>query len=217
MSWYDPTSWGSTGKNVLNFVSPVTAFIPSTQGGVAKDTLGNNPAVDQERMRKALLQEQAQKSGGFADNAEYSYGRMGREAAAQRDYLGRLSRGEDSISAEQLRQGLQQNVSAQQSMAAGAPVRDQGVAARTAMINAGRLGSQAAGAQSLAGLQERQLANQSLANMIMTQRGQDVQAALGGRQTAVQGYGANNAGTPEKSWIEQYGPIIRDIAMMAAA
>lgn len=208
--------WGNLGLNVLNAVVPPTALIGSTQGSVARDTLGNDPGADQERMRKALLYQQAEKAGGFADTAQQGYGQLGNEAATQRDYLGRLSRGEDSVSAEQLRQGLAQNNASLQSFAAGASPRNSAMAARTAMIQSAKLGGGMAGQQALAGLQERQMAHQALANMIMTQRGQDLQAAQGGRQTAVQGYGAGNAGTPEKSWLEKYGPLIRDGASFAS-
>ena len=44
--------------------------------------------------------------------------------------------------------------------------------------------------------------------LINAQRAQDLQVALGSRNTAVTGYGAGNAGAPEKSAIEKYGPMI---------
>lgn len=212
MSWY-----GDFGKGMV-LGGPIGGAANAFTGGdLWNSTLGNDPGADAERQRKQLLYEQAMKSGGFADTAQQGYGQLGGEAAAQRDYLRRLASGQDSVSAEQLRQGLQQNVNSQVSMAAGAPVRDQAVAARTAMINAGRLGSQAAGAQSLAGLQERQMAQQGLSSMILQQRGQDLNATLGARQGAIQGYGAGNAGTPEKSWLEKYGPAIQSGASAIAA
>jgi len=217
MSWYDPTSWGGTGKNILNAVSPVTALIPSMQGSFAQGTIGNDPGAEQERMRRALLQAQGASAGQFADQAQGGYAQLGAQGQQNIAGLQRLASGQDSVSAEQLRQGLQQNVAAQQSMAAGAPVRDQAVAARMAMINASRLGSQSAGQQALAGLQERNQAQLGLTGAIQGLRGQDLNAALGGRSTAVTAYGAGNAGTPEKSWLEKYGPAIRDTASLAAS
>lgn len=166
-----------------------------------------DPGADAEKRRRELLYQQAGAAGQFADQAQQGYGQLGGEASAQRDYLRRLASGQDSISAEQLRQGLQQNQAQQMSFAAGANPQNAAGAARTAAIMMGRQGAGMAGQQAIAGLQERQAANQGLSNMILQQRGQDLNAALGSRQTATQGYGANNAGTPEKSDVEKYGPM----------
>lgn len=208
--------WGNLGKG---FVAggPVGAAANAISGGQLWDqTIGNDPGADEERMRKALLQKQAARAGGFANAGERGYTQLGNEAATQRDYLGRLSRGEDSVSALQLKQGLQRNIAENQSMAAGASPQNAAGAARLGAILSARQASGMSGAAALAGLQERQAAHQGLANMIMTQRGQDLNAALGGRQIAVQGFGANNAGDPEKSWLEKYGPLVRDVASFAA-
>lgn len=185
-------------------------------GGIKKITGMDDPGADAERMRKAMLAKQAAAAGGFADTAQAGFGQLGAEAGVQRDYLGRLSRGEDSISAEQLRQGLQRNQADQISMAAGASPANTAGAARLGAILASRQASAMSGSAALAGLQERQMAHQALANMIMQQRGQDLNAALGSRQTAVQGYGAGQQGAPEKNWLEKYGPVIRDVAGFAA-
>ncbi len=147
---------------------------------------------------------------GLASNqfAEYNQGgvqQLGGEASAQRDYLRRLASGQDSVSAEQLRQGLGQNLSAQQSYAAGASPQNAAMAARTGAMQMGRMGSGLSGQQALAGLQERQNANQQLTNAILQQRGQDMQGALGARQTAVGAYGG---GKPDQSWLEKNGPAL---------
>jgi hypothetical protein len=169
----------------------------------------NDPGADQEKERRRLLYEQAQKSGAFADRGEAGFGQLGGEASAQRDYLRRLASGQDSVSAEQLRQGLQQNLAAQSSFAAGASPRNSAMAARTAAIQSARLGAGMAGQQAIAGLQERQMAHQGLSNMILQQRGQDMNVALQGRQGANAGYGAYTTPmTPEKSDAEKYGPIV---------
>jgi len=132
---------------------------------------------------------QAQQSSNFADLSQGNFGSLGKEAGAERSYLRRLASGQDSVSAEQLRQGLQQNIAGQMSMAASARPGMAPMAARAAMMNAGRAASGMAGQQALAGLQERQMAHQGLANMLMQQRQQELQAALQSRQNALSGYG----------------------------
>lgn len=135
------------------------------------------------------------------------YEDRGREAAAQRgqlqglsDQYGRLASGQDSVSAEQLRQALQQNQSAQISAAAGASPANQAMAARNASLAASRLGGALAGQQATAGLQERQQAMGQQAQIqamiqqgLLNQRAQDVQAALGGQGNAIQGRSAIEA------------------------
>ena len=127
-------------------------------------------------------------AGRFATQGEQGYGRMTGELDADREFLRRLRAGQNSISAEQLRQGLQQNLAGMQSMAAGARPGMQPMAARTAMIQGARLGGGLAGQQALAGIAERNAAAAQLANMNIQQRGQDMQVGLGGRQNALQGF-----------------------------
>lgn len=152
-------------------------------------------------------------ANAFANTGEQGYGAMTAEAQQSRDYLRRLASGQESVSAEQLRQGLQQNVAAQRSMAASAAPQNQAMAARTAAMQAGRLGAGMSGQAAIAGLQERRDAQKALADMIMGQRQQDLQAALGSRQNAVGAYGGV---TPDKSWLEKYGGAIAAGAGMAA-
>ncbi len=135
------------------------------------------------------LSDQSRASGFFANRAQKGFDQLGGEASAERDYLRRLASGKDSVSAEQLRQGLQQNVAGQMSMAATARPGSAPMAARSAMMNAGRAASAMSGQQAVAGLQERQMAHQGLSNMLMQQRQQELQAALQGRQNAMQGMG----------------------------
>lgn len=135
-------------------------------------------------------------SNQFAGQGEAGYGAMTREMGHDRDYLRRLMQGQNSVSAEQLRQGLQQNLAAQRSMAASARPGMAPMAARTAAIQGARLGGGLAGQQAVAGLQERNMAASQLAQLNLGQRGQDINAALGGRQNALQGYlGLENART----------------------
>lgn len=175
----------------------------------AADAATKAAATPADEERKRLLNEQAAKSGAFADQAEAGYGALGGEANAEREYLRRYARGQDSVTAEQLRQGLQQNVAAQRSLAAGAAPQNAAMAARTAARETARLGSGFAGQAALAGMQERAMWQKALQDSILQQRAQDLAAAGGARQTATSGYGAGQQGAPEKSWIEKYGPLIQ--------
>jgi endosialidase-like protein len=167
---------------------------------------------DSQKLQRGQLVGQGDAAAGFADTAQQGYGQLGGEASAQRDYLRSLASGQNSVSAEQLRQGLQQNLAAQQSMAAGAGPQNAAMAARTAAIQSAHLGSGMAGQQALAGLQERQGAQQALANMILQQRQQDLQASLGSRQTAAGAYGGYK---PEGSFMDKWsGPLSAGIGAL---
>lgn len=208
MSWWDEVK-GIGGR----LADPMGA---NDSGGPAPwwdpgGKLLEDPGAVAERQRKALLYGQAGAAGGFADQAQGSYGQLGAAATQQQDYLRQLASGQRSVSGEQLRQGLQQNQATQMSLAAGASPQNAAMAARTAAIQSGRLGAGLAGQQAVAGLQEQQAANNSLNNLIMQQRQQELQATLGSRQGAMQGYGAQDAGTPEKSNLGKYGGLIGGI------
>lgn len=151
---------------------------------------------DDEARRKQFLAEQAQAAAGFANQGQAGYGALTQEAQAARDYLRSIAEGKTSVSAEQLRQGLQQNLAAQRSMAAGAAPQNAAMAARTAAMQSARLGAGLAGQQAVAGLQERQAAQKALADMILGQRGQDIQVGLGGRGLAIQGQSQGTVGAP---------------------
>lgn len=210
--------WGNLGKNVLNAVVPPTAFIGSTQGSIAKQTLGNDPGADAERKRRELLYGQAAASSGFADTAQGNFNALTGRGQAGLDYLQGQMMGQNSVSAEQLRQGLAQNQAAQMSMAAGAAPRNAAMAARTAAIQMGRLGAGMSGQAALAGLQERNQAAQLFGQQLGQMRGQDLNAALQGRQSAIAGYGGYTTPmTPEPSWLEKYGPAIQGAAGAIAA
>jgi hypothetical protein len=183
----------------------ITPYNPGSgltyQQWVAQQLAGMNgpPKPD----AKQGLMDQAAAGGAFAGTAEGNYNNLTAEGQATRDYLGRLMRGEDSVSAEQLRQALQQNVSAQRSMAAGASPQNAAMAARTAAIQTGRLGSGLAGQQAVAGIAERNAAANALGQMQAAYRGQDVNAALGSRGNAIQGYGAVLNQPHQPSWLER--------------
>src|SRR5690606_27755217 len=86
------------------------------------------------KQQRAALEDQAGKAGGFADQAQGSFGQLGAEAAGAREALRRQASGEESVSREMLRQALQQQVAAQRSAAAGAAPANAAMAARTAAI-----------------------------------------------------------------------------------
>lgn len=184
----------SLGRSIVNFV-----------GGVADDSQSQ---IDQ----RNNLNAQGRAAADFAGQGEYGFGALGGEAQAEREYLRRLASGQESVSAEQLRQGLQQNVALQRSLAAGASPQNAVMAARTAAMQTARLGSGYAGQAAQAGMQERQMAHQALVNAILQQRQQELQAALGSRQNAISGYGGYK---PEGSTLDKWGNAIASGAAMA--
>lgn len=168
---------------------------------------------DSTRQKRSDINAQAGAASRFADTAETSYGQLGADGANARRYLQEQAMGKNSVSAEQLRQGLQQQQAQMQSMAAGAPASSAPMAARTAMIQAGRAGSAMSGQAALAGMQERQAAQKAWMDAILAQRQQDLMAAQGSRQTAISGYG----GAPtEGSFLDKWGNAIAAGASVAA-
>ena len=189
---------------------PSYQVVPSGQGGGlwqrGKRWLGgltNQPGAEEQREG---LQTQSGLAGNFAGVGEAGYGRLGGELGAETEYMRDIARGRESVSAEQLRQALQQQQAQAQSMSQGGPASAAPMMARTALLGAGRASSAMAGQQALAGIQERQAAQQALAQMLLGQRGQDLQAALGGRGHAI---GALGGITPGQSPLQQYGGLIQ--------
>jgi hypothetical protein len=160
---------------------------------------------DSSKEKRNDLNLQGAESSAFADDAQTSFLGMRGAMDAQRAQLGDIASGKDSLSGEQLRQGLQQNLSTQRSMAASAAPRDAAMAARTAAIQGGRMGYGMSGQAALAGIQERASARDQLTRMLMEQRQQELQAALQARQNAISGYGGV---TPEQSGLEKMQPLI---------
>jgi Chaperone of endosialidase len=156
---------------------------------------------ESKQQQRANLFQQGAKADNFAEFGQNSYGAMTNESTAARDRLRQLAEGKDSLSAEQLRQGLQQNYAAQRSMAAGAAPQDAGMAARTAAMQMGRMGAGMSGQAAMAGIAERQAAQKALMDSILQQRQQDAQVALGSRQNSISGYGGI---TPEQSLLDKW-------------
>lgn len=157
---------------------------------------------------RAGLTTNANNATGFANTAQGNYNRGTAALGQSATDLRSIANGQSSVSAEQLRQGLQQNLAAQQSAAAGAAPMNSAMAARTAAIQSAHLGSALAGQQAVAGLQERQNAQQALAQLLLGQRGQDLQGTLGGYGAVNQAYGSQISQNGDKSNVEKYGPAI---------
>ena len=104
---------------------------------------------------------------------------LGNIGQSQNYYLNQMQ-GRNSVAQQQLQQGLQQNVSAQRSQAAGAAPQNSAMAARNAQMNSARLGYGMSGQAATAGLQERNQAAQQLGQSQL----QEGQLQSGAAQTA---------------------------------
>lgn len=188
MTWYKPWTWGD-----------------------------NDAAAAQNANSRGLLGENAGHAGAFANQTAGNYNALTGQLGQSADQLRALASGQNSVSALQLQQALGQNQSAQRSMALGASPVNQAMAARTAAIQSGRLGAGLAGQQAVAGLQERQGAQNALAQLLLQQRGQDLQGTLGGYGVSNQGFGMQIDPNQDKSWAEKNAPLISGLAGGIAA
>lgn len=182
--------WEKQGSGTQRGVGP-----GRQQSGMPRDAfgmLGSLPAPARDR-RGNQLNSQINSAGQLADSGQAGFGQLGAESGVLRGQLGDIASGKLSQSSEQLRQGLQQNLAAQQSMAASARPANAAMAARTGMMNAGRLGAGLSGQQAMAGIAERQGAMNTLGGMLGQQRGLELQAALGARGQAMGGMQAQLA------------------------
>lgn len=172
------------------------------------NTYLDDPGAEAEKKRKAMLAQQAQQAGNFANYGQSQFQGVNQGMTDYRRQLQALASGQNSLSREQLRQGLGQQLAQQQAMAASANPNNAAMAARNAAQNMARASYGMSGQAAMAGIQERNQANQLLGTALANQGNMNLQAALQSRQNAMQGYGAQNTGTPEKSWLEKYGPAI---------
>jgi len=196
--------------------NPPSAPSGSVGGGVAPSgaapsggDVGDGNLIS--RIQKALerkrasstdyqLQQAAGAAGNFAGQGEAGYGNMTAELAAERERLRRLASGEDSIAREQVRQGTQQQLAAQQAYAASASPQNSVMAARNAANNMARANYGAAGQSALAQLAERQAATQALAQLNLGQRDQDVNVGLGSRGNQINALTANKKPKEPSNW-----------------
>lgn len=164
---------------------------PAYNAWLRKKAAGDPGAMTHEEAKQAAragLQGQADASGQFAGLGEKDYLAQGKNLNTLQDMLSGLASGKDSFSAEQLRQGLGSQLSMQSSLAAGAAPQNQAMAARNASMNMGRITSGMAGNTALAGIAERQAAQQALGGILGQRMGLGAQVGLGGRQNAMGGY-----------------------------
>lgn len=174
------------------------------------------------RTGAANLSQTGNNLSDFGDQARAGYGQDTASLASQQQYLQDLMHGKNSVSAEQLRQGLQQQLSQQQAMAASANPNNAAMAARNAALNMGRASYGMSGQAALAGIQERNAAAQSLASLNLGMRGQDLQGTLGGYNGATGAYGASAGAygsamqNPQKTWGPIVGGAIGGLASYAA-
>jgi len=187
----------------MGFISGLGDFL----FGPAKDVVKAAGAEDQSAIDKRnRLNEAAGQAGDFANYGQGGFMSLGTAADKARQNLADIASGKISYSGEQLRQGLQQNLATQRSLAASAAPGNAAMAARTAAIQGARLGAGVSGASAMAGIAERESAAKALQDAILQQRQQELQAALQSRGNQIQAY---TGVTPDKSWIEKYGPAIQ--------
>jgi len=151
---------------------------------------GTTRGADEEKR----LGEEGERASGFAGESQGRFGDIGGQLGGQADVLRGLASGKDSISRLQLAQALQQNQAQQQSMAAGARPGNAAMAARTAAMTAGRQGAGLAGQQAIAGIQERQAAQNALAKLLLAQRQQELNATQGARGQSLGAFGTRYTG-----------------------
>lgn len=195
MDWsrLNPLTWPSRVKN-----------------GLSKDlkAIGLNGPTPGDEAKMARLNQVGERGLDLSDQARGSYGHFTGRAMDSLNDLQGLARGQNSVSMEQLRQGNQQALAAQRSMAAGASPNNAAMAARQAATNMGRLSAGLSGQQAVAGLQERNQAMQNYASLLGGLRGQDAQLTLGGLNAASGAYGGGLNGQKDPTIAGQLAPII---------
>lgn len=186
--------------------SPFSGY--STTGTYSDQTGQPKPWQLSDNTKKNLLTQQGSIAGRFADQSQANYQQLGNQGNLSLAALQAQANGQNSVSALQLQQGLQQQQASQMSMAAGAAPQNQAMAARTAAIQNARLGYGLAGQQAVAGLQERAQAQAQYSQLLAGLRAQDAQTAGQARSQAITGYGGGMPPGPEpKSDVEKYGPM----------
>lgn len=197
MAWYDSVydaTIGAFGQGLKNV-------------GLAGASEADKQKMD--RLNAVGAQGQA-----FGDRAATNYNDLTGMLGGSLNDLRDQAQGKNSVSALQLRQGLQQNLAAQRSYAAGAAPRNAAMAARTGAMQMGRMGYGLAGQQALAGLQERQQAQQAYAQLLGQSRGQDLQGALGGYNAATGAYGGGLNGQQDPTIAGQWAGAVSGAASL---
>lgn len=205
--------WSDLGYAVPGLNTYMLASNPSVQGTVGG--IFGVGAGDPSNPYRNALNQNAQQQGQFGQNLQGQYLANQQGINNTAGMLQSLASGQDSVSAEQLRQGLQQAQAQQMSMAAGAAPQNQAMAARNAMMNAGNLASGMMGQQAMAGLQERQAALNALSQLQLQQSGQNLEGAGQFGQLSNSGYGTDLQ-NPQKTWGSLVGGSLGGIAGAAA-
>lgn len=187
----------------------------SDYGGRAWNWLGQNglggaTASDQAKMNN--LNAVGQGAMGFAGQAQGNYGQLTQQGMGALNGLAATANGQNSVSAEQLRQGLQTNLAQQQSLAAGASPQNAAMAARQAAANSAKLGYGLSGQQAVAGQAERNAAQGQYASLLGSMRGQDLQGTLGGYGAATGAYSDGLNGKNDPTVLSQVSSIIPGLA-----
>lgn len=184
MSWWD-NLWNGTDTSQLNNALGVT----------------NNSNLPYQNAT-TLMNHDVGVANQFGQQQAMQYNQLAQDQAAigsQQQYLTGLMQGKNSVSAEQLRQGLGQQLAQQQAMAAGASPNNSAMAARNAAMNMGQASYGMAGQQALAGLQERNQAASQLANLNLGAGQLASNTALG--YAGAQNQALGNAGGIASSWL----------------
>ena len=127
--------------------------------------------LEQQWGQRQAPQAQTPGIGGFQDSGASSF--RGDQQALF-DQLRARATGQDSLSQMQLRDNLGANIRQQQAMAASARPGQGALAARSAAQQMGQMGAGLSGQQAMAGIQERQGAQNLLGGMLGQARGQDI-------------------------------------------
>ena len=180
---------------------------PDQVGGFLKD-VGLNGASSSDQAKMNNLNAVGQQGMNFAGQAQGGFNQLGAQGMGALNALNATANGQNSVSAEQLRQGQQANMAQQQSLAAAASPQNAAMAARQAAQNISRLNYGLSGQQATAGLQERQQAQQAYAGLLGTLRGQDLQGTLGGYNAANQAYTGGLNGVRDPTLVQQWGGAI---------
>ena len=147
-----------------------------------------------------------QAANDAAGTADRNYGQLGSQLGGDLGALRRRANGEDSLSAEALRQGNQQIQAGQASFAAGASPQNSTIAALTASRNAMTAGAGLNGQMATAGIQERQGAQDALVQAMLRRQQMEAQREQEQRQMAL-------ASTP-KSWWDRFGGALTGAAQL---
>ncbi len=193
--------WDKVKSGAKFAIDPANAFGWRDEGG------------DAEQQRNDL-NAQGNAASSWADEAQNNARQQGAMSSDMYNAMGDQASGKTSISREMLRQGLQQQYGQQRSMAAGASPQNAAMAARTGAMQMGRAATGMSGQAAIAGAQEQLAARQQQGNFLQNWRNQELGAAQGARGQAI---GAYQGITPDKTWIEKFGPAAAGGASMIAA